>query len=384
VNVDEIAAGLFHGYAQWHMPGLAVGSGSHDRMKNAVCALAAEPNGLLDVHRAGASLEGRDILSVSFGTGAHTVLLWSQMHGDEPTATLALCDVFRYLALVPPTPPWVTFMLQHVRVVALPMLNPDGAERWQRQTAARIDMNRDARVLATPEARLLKATYERLHPEYAFNLHDQSPRTNGSQLAALALLAPSGDVQGSVTSTRRRAMHLGAFIVNTLRPFAGERITTYDDTYEPRAFGDAMQAWGTSTLLIESGHWPGDPAKEMIRKLNFVSLLCAFVAIAHEEVEAADVAAYVTLPPNKRTAFEVIFRGVLLKHAAGWSQTVDMGFQREPSPGGKLMLKEVGDLAGFAGVVEEDARGVTIDAEKVPLNEFVEPAELLLRMQKQG
>ena len=38
----------------------------------------------------------------------------------------------------------------------LPMLNPDGAERFQRRTATDIDMNRDALRLQTPEGTLLK------------------------------------------------------------------------------------------------------------------------------------------------------------------------------------------------------------------------------------
>src|SRR5687768_62019 len=47
--------------------------------------------------RVGSSLEGRSINLISTGTGPFRVLLWSQMHGDEPTATAALFDVFDYL-----------------------------------------------------------------------------------------------------------------------------------------------------------------------------------------------------------------------------------------------------------------------------------------------
>ena len=39
----------------------------------------------------------------------------------------------------------------------VPMLNPDGAERYARRNAQAIDINRDALQLATPEGRLLKA-----------------------------------------------------------------------------------------------------------------------------------------------------------------------------------------------------------------------------------
>ncbi|MDQ3081861.1 MAG: hypothetical protein M3R07_06570, partial [Gemmatimonadota bacterium] len=52
----------------------------------------------LTVGTIGSSIQGRPIRAVTFGTGPTTVLLWSQMHGDEPTATAALFDVYEYLA----------------------------------------------------------------------------------------------------------------------------------------------------------------------------------------------------------------------------------------------------------------------------------------------
>lgn len=44
----------------------------------------------------GRSVEGRSINHLWFGRGPYKVLLWSQMHGDEPTATAALFDVFEH------------------------------------------------------------------------------------------------------------------------------------------------------------------------------------------------------------------------------------------------------------------------------------------------
>jgi murein tripeptide amidase MpaA len=52
----------------------------------------------------GESVEGRSINLVTMGTGETKILLWSQMHGDEPTATAALFDIFYYLLKFPDEP----------------------------------------------------------------------------------------------------------------------------------------------------------------------------------------------------------------------------------------------------------------------------------------
>lgn len=45
----------------------------------------------------GRSVEDRPLRHVRWGTGKTSVLLWSQMHGDESTASMALADLFRFL-----------------------------------------------------------------------------------------------------------------------------------------------------------------------------------------------------------------------------------------------------------------------------------------------
>ena len=92
---------------------------------------------------------------------AFRVLLWSQMHGDEPTATAALFDVFEYLQRHRDDPV-VQRILSSLTLYAIPMLNPDGAERFQRRNAQGIDINRDALRLQTPEGQVLKAVRDRV------------------------------------------------------------------------------------------------------------------------------------------------------------------------------------------------------------------------------
>jgi hypothetical protein len=263
----------------------------HELVQEELTSAVAQAPDLVRLEETGTSLEGRPIRLVRFGTGDRRVLIWSQMHGDEPTGTLALMDVLRFLGGRSGTDAWVEAMLEQLSVVVLPMLNPDGAEHYRRETAAQIDLNRDALVLATPEARILKTLHQQFEPEIAIHLHDQELCSVGQAPTpvALALLAPAMDEKNSLTSTRLRAMSLAALLVGALGELTEDRIATYDDSFEPRAFGDNMQAWGTSTLLIESGHWPGDPERAMVRRLTFAALLTALRAIGDGSYQESDL-----------------------------------------------------------------------------------------------
>ena len=57
--------------------------------------------------------------------------------------------------------PPVRGILSSLTLHFVPMLNPDGAERFQRRNAQGIDINRDALRLQTPEGRALKAVRDR-------------------------------------------------------------------------------------------------------------------------------------------------------------------------------------------------------------------------------
>lgn len=247
----------------------------------------------------GRSVEGRPIYSVDFGRGPTRVVLWSQMHGDEPTATLALADLVRYI-VENADDPLVRRLNERLSVVAVLMLNPDGAQRRRRENAAGIDLNRDARRQASPEARALAALHARLSPQFGFNLHDQSPRVGeDGRAVAISLLAPPHEPNSSDMPTLTRAKRLAAIMRVAADSLVDGRVTRYDEEYNSQAFGDAMQSWGTSTVLIETGSWEDDADKDYLRQVNFALLLVALDAIATGSFEHADLHEYDTLPGNR-------------------------------------------------------------------------------------
>lgn len=171
----------------------------------------------LSVEEVGRSVEGRPIHLLTLGTGPLRVFAWSQMHGDEPSATPALLDIADFLLSSPD--PGAASILEGAKLLLIPMLNPDGAERYTRRNAQAIDINRDALQRTTPEGRLLKGLRDRFEPDLGFNLHDQSRRTtvgDTGRLATIALLAVAGDEEGTMTPGRARARRVCAAIVRSL------------------------------------------------------------------------------------------------------------------------------------------------------------------------
>ncbi|WP_407354315.1 M14 family zinc carboxypeptidase [Luteimonas sp. R10] len=295
---------------QLRAQGLETRTFSPEQWWEAAMPLLAEERGFA-VEAVGSSVEGRPLRHVHWGNGPTRVLLWSQMHGDESTASMALADLFRFLG-EHPDHPVVARLRERTSLHFLPVMNPDGAARFQRRNAQGIDLNRDARALATPEARALKALRDRLEPAYGFNLHDQDPgyRAGDSDLGtAIALLAPPFDEGRGVNEVRARAIEVAAVIRIALEPRIPGRIARWDDTFNPRAFGDLMTQWGTSTILIESGGIEGDPEKQALRRLNFLALAAALDAIADGSHAGTPHALYTGLPENGRVFPDLLIRG---------------------------------------------------------------------------
>ena len=322
------------------------------------------------MHQAGTSFEGRPIMLVTAGTGPVHVLLWTQMHGDEPTATAAVADILTCCSNWK-TDGGIRKILESLTLHFLPMLNPDGSERIQRRTAQIIDMNRDALELVTPEARLLRQLQHQLQPLYGFNLHDQELSTVGTStnITAIALLAPAFDATKSDNDVRVRAKHMASTFASAMNLFIPHNLARYDDTFEPRAFGDNMQRWGTSTLLVESGHALHDARKDSIRKLNVVGILTTLFAIANDELSTAGIRTYEDLPLNGKRAYDVILRNMSIVHQDGRTTTTDLAvsYQVDTHAEATPKLVDVGDLHTYVGLEEIDAKGTTVPSASLAL-----------------
>ncbi len=321
------------------------------------------------VKKAGESAEGRDIFLISTGSGERKIFLWSQMHGDEPTATMAIFDIFNFFSDNSRFSDFKKKLLENVTIYFMPMVNPDGAEIYQRRNIFNVDLNRDAARQQMPEARILKNTFDSLKAEFGFNLHDQSTKYsagNSFKSAALSFLAPSINSEKTIDGVREKAMKLTAELFRILSSFIPGHIAKYSDDFEPRAFGDNFQKWGTSTILIESGGWKGDPEKQFIRKLNFIALVSSFKSISEKNYSDESLETYESIPNNEEWLIDLIIRNLKFK-SKGTEFLVDVGINREEINADtarsfyyRSYVEDAGDLSVFFGYEDYDFSGLEL------------------------
>ncbi len=332
---------------------------SNTRHKDLQNYLAQLKKSGLKVEEVGRSYANREIYQVEFGTGATKVFLWSQMHGDEPTATAALIDMFaflqknRHLA-------WVKQIEKSLTIRAVPMLNPDGEELYQRRNLQGVDINRDAALLQTPEARLLKKLRDDWSPDIGFNLHNQQALTtvgDTTRQAAISFLVVTGENQQ--TEENERNKRICSVMISALQNFIGGSIGRYVDSYNPSAFGDKFSDWGTPVILIETGALQGKDEMFLV-KMNFVAFLSALKSIADGSEKNASPANYEAIPFNSSgRIFSVILRGANIVNpiAPVTISTADVAVNLERRRAAFIApsyVRKIGDLSNFRGLEEFD------------------------------
>lgn len=300
-----------------------------------------------ELNELGKSVQRKSINVVKWGNGITKIMLWSQMHGDEATGTMALFDLFNFLQS---DNELIKLLNENCQLIIIPMVNPDGAEIFTRRNSQQIDINRDFLQEKTPEAKILKACREFVKPEFGFNLHDQTTlwSVEGSlKPATLSFLAPAIDQALSVDQTRENAMLVIADMFKELDEHLPKHIGLFDDEFEPRAFGDNFQKAGTSTILIEAGGYQQDFEKQEIRKYYFAAILSGLKSIATKSFEKQDVKNYFNIPKNNKQIFHYLIHQVTLNKI---EVSIGINYEEYPSADGlstykTYSIEDIGDLS---------------------------------------
>ncbi len=380
---NELANNLYHNYEFYKEHRLNKRRFKHSDILPLLNEL--KDKNIFTINKLGESHQDREINLIKCGHGDKKIFLWSQMHGDEPTATMAIFDLFNFLSSSDHFNDFKKDLLSKVTLYFIPMLNPDGAEFFQRRNSLEIDINRDALQARSIEAKILKNTFEKIKPDFGFNLHDQdsyySPGKSFKS-ASISLLAPPVDDRNTVSKSRRKAMKLISELYLILHNFIPGHIAKYSDEFEPRAFGDNFQKWGMSTILIESGFWKDDTEKQFLRKLNFITYICAFASIASNSYENFDQNIYESIPLNKENLLDLILRNVNINFGNSKVQ-IDIGILLEEindpesnSSYYKSKIAEIGDLSTNFGFEEFDCTDYDAEIGKTFQDEFLNYSEL--------
>lgn len=325
----------------------------------------------IKVEQVGSSYANREIYQVEWGRGPLKIFMWSQMHGDEPTATSALIDMFAFLQNNRESD-WVKKIGETMTIRAVPMLNPDGAEMYVRRNLQGIDINRDARDLKTPEARTLKQLRDTWNPAIGFNLHNQNALTTVGRTrkqAAISLLVVYGDEAKTTSFGHERNTRIASTMVNALQKFIPGHIGRYGDEWTPTAFGDNFSAWGTPTILIETGALHGRDEMFLV-KMNFVAFMTALQTLATGSESTESPQPYLSLSENGSGGLvNFIFRHaniISVRNSSAVTTQITIADiaavteRRRASFVAPVMIRSIGNFAGLRGLDEYDASGFNV------------------------
>tara|TARA_B100000508_G_scaffold140936_2_gene144396 strand:- start:1667 stop:2854 length:1188 start_codon:yes stop_codon:yes gene_type:complete len=324
------------------------------------------------------SIEGRPIQSITIGSGNIRILVWTQMHGNESTATRAVFDFLNFCNSELLTADYSEWFNQ-VCMCFVPVLNPDGLERYQRRNALNIDPNRDAARRSTPEIRALFSLLESFKPDWCFNMHDQRNLFNvggTKEPATLSFLSPS-TADGKRNQNQSDAMMMIDKLNQALQDFIPNKIGRFTHEFYPTASGDNIQSLGYRTILVESGGHVKDVEREVARKMNFMLLWKAIELTASGNWSKGTALRYSEIPKNDQKLFDLLIRNVGIERN---NQVVfaDIGIDRVEIPASlpegfvvKSSIREIGDLSHYYGYDEVSADGAVVNVE-LNLNEVAD------------
>ena len=337
----------------------------------------------IKIKQLGKSVNGKVIYGVTVGTGEINVLAWSQMHGDESTATRTFFDFLNFITQ-PSYASFCEWLFSKITLHYIPMLNPDGAEIANRFNALGIDINRDAVDLVSPEAEILDRVFREINPDFSLNLHDQDGWYGAgteNKPTAISFLATVMKSRKELSEARKKAMSVIGKTAKALCEVIPGHIAKYNDEYEPRAFGDNFACKNSSVILIEAGRWKDDDNKEYIRKVFFSAFVTILNYIAEGKHPASAQKIYRNLPENKETFLDLIIRNVKLRD----KYIVDIGIKRKPVyvQNEKRIIYEgkieaIGDLSTYYGFEEYDLNGYSAISGNYHPFEFTETDEIII------
>jgi len=99
-----------------------------------------------------------------------TLFLIARQHGNEPAGTTATLALLEHFAEAPT--PLEQEILKYLRLVVIPVANPDGMVANRRSNGQGVDLNRDWGKLSQPETQLIDWAVRAVRPDAIMDLHE--------------------------------------------------------------------------------------------------------------------------------------------------------------------------------------------------------------------
>lgn len=322
---------------------------------------------VFEISEIGKSVEQRSIFQVKIGSGKTKILVWSQMHGNEPTTTKGLFDFFNFLAAENEIANQIKI---NYTLLCIPMLNPDGAFAYTRENANKVDLNRDAFLATQPEMKLLRSIYQGFQPDFCYNLHDQRTifGTEGFKLpATISFLSPAFNTKREYNAVRLKAIDVINRMNKALQHYIPNQIGRFDDSYNVNCTGDFFTTSSTPTILFEAGYFQNDYNREESRKYVFIALLNSFALTDNNASETLKLDDYLRIPQNNKSFFDFIYKNVkiidnkvekIINFAAQYQEILiadEIHFE--------AIITSITDLENFSGHVEYDCKSMLFSSE---------------------
>jgi hypothetical protein len=290
----------------------------------------------IEIIEIGKSELEKDIHLLRIGSGKKNVLAWSQMHGNESTTTKAIFDFLKFLTQLDNFQEEINRFKDEYSLYVIPMLNPDGAERYTRVNANEVDLNRDAKNLSQSESRFLNTVFTSIQPYLCLNLHDQ--RTNygldNTLPATVSFLSPSANEKRDLTASRKTAMNYIVKMNAFLQQIIPNQVGRYDDSFNDNCVGDKFQMAEVPTILFEAGHYKRDYMRDITRKFIFGALISLFDIQANASTNWG-TGDYFKIPENRINYKDIILNNV--KHPK-YKKPIKVSIQYEEELSGDTIV----------------------------------------------
>lgn len=337
---------------------------------------------VFEITEIGKSVQQRSIHQVKIGTGKTKILMWSQMHGNEPTTTKGLFDFFNFLSED-------SELAQQIKkkytLLCIPMLNPDGAFAYTRENANSVDLNRDAYLSSQPEMKLLRDLYEAFEPDYCYNLHDQRTifGTEGFNFpATISFLAPAFNNDRDYNEVRMKAIFIINKMNRALQEYIPNQIGRFDDSYNVNCTGDYFTTQNTPTILFEAGYFQMDYNRDESRKYIFIALLSSLLDNYENVIVDNELDNYLRIPQNNKRFFDFIYKNVkiidnsvekIINFAAQYDEVLE-----DDEIYFRAKISKVSDLEEYSGHIEYDCESMLFSANGINIPEIGKEANFYL------